>query len=214
MRRRIPPTIVFDQNSLSFRRAGLQLERPGAIGVEGCETFDAGAYIRRLLGVIGDQPALVKDVDVGQVVEQQRIRAIQFDVDRMVVNDRGVLVGWQIAFERRGFVTHPLKRGQNVLGGEIGTILKFHTFSQLEAPSCRRHDFPLGRQCRLDLQIAVIADKTFVDMVEEVDGIAVTIRIGVKRHDIARRAPSNGFRNGAAAQESSNHPSCRHGSLH
>ncbi|MHC2417619.1 hypothetical protein ACVMB2_001471 [Sinorhizobium meliloti] len=137
-------------------------------------------------------------MDVGEVVEKQRIGPAQLDIDRMVVHLLGGLVGRQVAAKRRNRIADALQGCEHVVGSEFRAIVEFHTLTQVKAPDCVGNSFPGFGKGRFDLQIGVVAHQSFIDMIEKGQRIAVAIGIGIKRVDIARRSPFQRF--GVAGQ--------------
>ena len=161
---------------------------------------DALADIGRLQGVVRLQPLLVEDEDVGEVVEQQRIGAIDLDLDGIVIDLARGFIGRQVAFQRRGIVGDARERGEHVVGREGVAIVEGDALAQVEAPGRRRHRLPGLRQRGLDLEVAGIAHQTFIDVVQHGQREGLAVGIGIERRNLAAGPPFQRLRFGCAAQ--------------
>ncbi|MCY1299396.1 hypothetical protein D9M70_489230 [compost metagenome] len=191
---RIPPAVVLDENRLAVWNAGFDLERAGTVGVVGGVAFDLGADVGRPLGLVVDQPVLVEHEDVGHVVEEQRVQRIHFDVDRVVVDLGGRDIGGDVAAQWRGRVADAGHGGNDVVSGEIGTVLELHALAQMEAPDLVLHHLPARGERRLDLKLRRIARQALIDVVEEGQVRGAAVGIGVERENIPRASPAQRFR--------------------
>src|SRR6478735_721241 len=68
--------------------------------------------------------------------------------------------------------------------------------TQGEAPERRRGNRPGGGKCRFDFLLAVIANQSFIDMVQDRKGVSIAKRIWVQRADLAGRPPLERLRFG------------------
>ncbi len=73
-------------------------------------------------------------MDIGEIVEQQRIRAAQLDIDRIIVHLLRRFVGGQVATQRRNRIADALQRSEHVIGREIRAVVKLHTLAQMKTP--------------------------------------------------------------------------------
>ncbi|MCY1235711.1 hypothetical protein D9M72_483380 [compost metagenome] len=96
--------------------------------------FDLLADVGRLQRVVVGEPGSVENVDVRQVVQQQRIGSDQFDIDGVVVHLLRRLVGGEIATQRRHRIADPSERGDHVVRGEIGAIVELDALAQMKPP--------------------------------------------------------------------------------
>ncbi len=181
----VPPAGVLDEDRLGIGAPALDLERAGAVGVVGGVALHALAGIGREQRVVRLHPFLVEDEDVGEVVQQQRIRAVDLELDRVVVDLLRRLIGRQIALERRGLVGDARQRGEDIVGGEGVAVMEFDALAQLEAPDGRRHRLPGFRQRRLDLEIAGVAHQPLIDVIQHGQRESLAIGIGIERGDLA-----------------------------
>ena len=79
--RLVPPGSVDAEHGPGVGLVALELEGAGAVGIGRGEGRDAGRRVAGLERVVLLHPVLAHDEDAGEIVEQQRVGAVEDDVD-------------------------------------------------------------------------------------------------------------------------------------
>ena len=169
------------------------MERAGAVGVRGGIAFFAFLRVDGVQRVVLFQPARIEDQDVGQKVVQQRVRPVQQQIDGHVVHHLGPDKTRDVAANGRIFMRGTVDRGNDILGGQILTVVEFDAFAQVIAHGGFVDLFPACGQRRFNSQIRIIAHQRLVDVVQERHGKAVGHGMGVKAVKVAVGAKAKGF---------------------
>jgi len=201
----VPPARVGDEDRLHLGLALLQHEGPGAVGVaRGVEILVLG-QIGRLGGVVLLRPRLAHDVEIGDLLGEDRVGSVGHHLDRVVVDlvDR---------FDRRH---HRLEVGalhadavegeQHVVGGEGRAVLELDALAQLEAPDLGRDLTPFRRQDGHRLQRLVAPDQRLVDIAHEGEEEGLVAGVGIHRVDIAVIGEAERLGLGRSQAANSNH---------
>ncbi len=190
----VPPLLVHDENRLGIGLVALQLERPGAIRVRGCEGGDARGGVAGLQRVVRGKPLPIHDEDAGEVVQQQRIGPLEHEIDGEVVDLLGLHDVRQIAASARAGIQQARHGGDDVVRCEGIAVVEHDAGPQREAPAVRADDLPRRRKRRLDLELAIAPHQRIVDVVLDVRREALGVRIRVHRRDVALRGPAQRLR--------------------
>ena len=189
----IPPGFIGDKNRLAIGHAAFKLEGPGAVGVHRRIAIDLGGEIGRLLAIVILQPLGVEDEDIGDVVEEKRGGCGDVEIDGIIIDLLHACKNRNIAAQRRSGIRGAREGRDDIVSGEIGAIMEFHTLAQGETPCLSINKLPFRRKSRLDLEIGSVTDKPLIDMIEKGEIGGGRHRIWIERIKVGAAGPTQGF---------------------
>ncbi len=166
----------------------------------------AGRVVLHGLDAVFLEPVLVHHEAAGEVVGVDRRRRLQPDFDGKIV-DGGYAFHIGVHRAHEGFVgARAVDREDHVLGGEVGTVVKFHARAKLEHPyiGVALLEPPFGGEARHDLTVVGGVDQRLVDVVHEVAGDRLIDRMRVERQRIRDACPADRLGRGCRRAECGN----------
>ena len=183
--RLVPPLLVRLQHDPVVLHPLDQLERAGAVGVGIGEVGLAGA-LDDLEGVVGLHVFLIDDVEVRHVEQQDRVRPLGLDLDRVVVDLAQVLDRGEGERHLRARLGLALEGVDDVVGIEGVAIVELDALAELEGPGhAVVAALPLGRQIRLERQVGQAMQQAPVDVALHGVGRTLVVGVRVQAQDVA-----------------------------
>jgi hypothetical protein len=180
-----------------------QHEGAGAVGVQGrvrrCRRVHGGGFGRAMLL----RPFLREDAPSFPLVDEQRVRRLENEIDRGVVDLHYLGVERHAALDVRAGGADAIGREDDIVGGEILAIVEFHALAQMKAPMQRIERLPARREARLDLHVLAAPDQPFIDRPVDAEAEALVDRIGIDGLQFALESEAQGLGAGLGREEGS-----------
>ena len=171
-----------------------QHERSGAVGVQGRIGRRRGVHGGRFGRAMLLGPFLGEDPPGLPFVEKQRVRGLEEEVDRVVVDLHNFRVEGDAVLDVRARRMHAIGGKDHVVGGEILAVVELDAFAQVEAPMQRIERLPARREARLDLHVLAAADQALIDRAVDAEAEALVDRIGIDGLQFALEGETQGLR--------------------
>ncbi len=199
-----PPGVVALQDGADAGIPLRQDERAGAVGVADRVGLLGLLVVLRLLDLVLLRPLLVHDADRGDLVGQDRVRALGDDLDGVIVDLADLLDRVDVVLEIRGLAERPAQREYHVVCRERLALVERHPGAELELPDVRLDRAPRHRQARNLGQRRVAVDQAVVDL--RVHGAGRTLVLGVRVHgeSVALAGPAQGLGVGGTGERGRN----------
>ena len=163
---RIPPCIVFLENSFNTNIMRLDGERASAICIESCMIFFLGRRITYFCCIVGFSPFFIHDGPCSPFKMKNWIYTGQHKINGMIINFNDFNVFADTCQKIGSIRTNTSGREYNIISSEIVAIMKFYTLAQMKAPASWFYNFPACSKCRLNIEIRAATNQPFIHITQ------------------------------------------------